>query len=213
MWKWQLAQAAEIRWWRNYLKNKSPLDYLQWKRNYWTAFLSQHNLQIAPQALCLDAGCSLAGIFMVLAQQQVVAIDPLLEQYEKHLSPFFARNNYKNVLFKNWGLENLDEEHIYDEIFCLNVINHVKDIKLSTQKLWKALKKGGRLTISVDAHNHKWLKYIFRLLPGDILHPHQLDKENYQQLFAEICQQPINEPILIKKERIFSYWLFVIIKI
>jgi len=212
MWKWKLAQAAEIRWWRNYLKNKTPLDYLQWKRNYWKDFLSKYGLEIRPDARCLDAGCSLAGIFIALDNQQVTAIDPLLEQYETHLGDFFDRKNYPNVEFKNIGLENLSDEGIYDEIFCLNVINHVKDIKLSTQKLWQSLKVGGRLSISVDAHNHRLLKRIFQLLPGDILHPHQLDKQNYQQLFADICQQPVNEPILIKKERIFSYWLFVITK-
>ncbi len=212
MWKWPLAQAAEIRWWRNYLKNKSPEQYLAWKRSYWLDFLQKYNIQIAPDAICLDAGASIAGIFTVLNTQKVVAIDPLFTQYETHLSAFFDKNHYKNVVFKNVSLENLADEGLYEEIFCLNAINHVKNIQLSTQKLWNGLKKGGRLFISVDAHNYLFLKYIFKLLPADILHPQQLDKKNYQQLFADICQQPISEPFLIKSQRIFSYWLFVIRK-
>jgi 2-polyprenyl-3-methyl-5-hydroxy-6-metoxy-1,4-benzoquinol methylase len=212
MWKWTLAQAAEIRWWKNYLKNKSPEQYLLWKKNYWITFLTQFDIKLEKDMVCLDAGSSLAGIFTVLNEQKVTAIDPLLNQYKQHLSMFFNTTNYHNVIFKNMSLEELSDTEIYDNIFCLNVINHVKDIHLSIQKLWNGLKIGGKLYLSVDAHNYRFLKYIFKLIPADILHPHQLDTNDYIRLLSTICDKIIAKPTLIKKEKIFSYWLFILQK-
>jgi 2-polyprenyl-6-hydroxyphenyl methylase/3-demethylubiquinone-9 3-methyltransferase len=39
--KWKIAQFFEIRWWRNYLSEKSKDEYLAWKRNYWQQFLKR----------------------------------------------------------------------------------------------------------------------------------------------------------------------------
>ena len=42
-WKWNLAQNIELRWWKNYLQDKNPTEYLVWKKEYWNNLLAQIN--------------------------------------------------------------------------------------------------------------------------------------------------------------------------
>ena len=83
--RWKIAQSAEIRWWQRYLKRKPAADYLQWKSAYWKTFLHQIGLKVKASENVLDAGCGPAGVFMVLKDQKVDAVDPLLDQYDKKL--------------------------------------------------------------------------------------------------------------------------------
>jgi 2-polyprenyl-6-hydroxyphenyl methylase/3-demethylubiquinone-9 3-methyltransferase len=87
--RWQIAQAAEIRWWKSYLKKKDTTAYRTWKTAYWKQLLSELHEQPSPDTRCLDAGCGPAGIFLALEQQRVYAIDPLLDQYQQlpHFQP------------------------------------------------------------------------------------------------------------------------------
>ena len=129
--RWKIAQAAEIRWWQRYLKNKNTSDYATWKKAYWTKLLSEIGLSAllnpntAAQKI-LDAGCGPAGIFMVLTpQHQVTALDPLLNDYEKKLA-HFKQIFYPDVTFVSKSLESFDaEKQNFDTVFCLNAINHV----------------------------------------------------------------------------------------
>lgn len=205
--KWKIAQQAEIRWWKNYLKGKDPLTYLTWKRNYWANFLKQINFHPASEAVCLDAGSGPAGIFIILDQSDVDAVDPLLDAYEKELN-IFSKEKYSNVSFQTKGLEQIDANQKYDVIFCLNAINHVENIELAYDKLKKALKPKGTLVLSIDSHNYQFFKHLFRLFPGDILHPHQYDLKEYQSELTTRGFQIINSE-LIKKEFFFNYFAIV----
>ena len=42
--RWKIAQAAEIRWWQRYLKNKPTADYAVWKTDYWQILLAEIGL-------------------------------------------------------------------------------------------------------------------------------------------------------------------------
>ena len=104
-----------------------------------------------------------------------------------------------------------DKKNIYDAIFCLNAINHVADLAHCFDVLVAAAKKGGKLVVSIDAHNYKLLKHIFQALPGDILHPHQYDLAEYQaMLTTRGCS--IDKVILKKHEFIFDYYVLVATK-
>ena len=208
--RWKIAQAAEIRWWRRYLNKKKKGEYLEWKRNYWYRFLAKTGLDIKNGAQILDAGCGPAGIFTVLSQYTVTAIDPLLESYDQQLV-HFDRTDYPGVTFKQTTIESFEESNSFDYVFCLNAINHVADIDLAMDRLITALKPDGTLVLSIDAHNYGWLKSIFRLLPGDILHPHQYDLEDYQLMLAKRnCK--ISASYVQKKEWIFNYHVLVATK-
>ncbi len=212
MLRWKIAQAAEIRWWKNYLKNKNPKEYLTWKKNYWTDFLQKCNIQLIENQRILDAGCGPAGIFTILNNQEVVAIDPLCNEYQLNFKSFFEEQNYPNVVFQTQQLENIQtEQKSFDYVFCLNVINHVVDMKTCLQKLWQLTKPGGTLIVSVDAHNYLFFKHLFRLIPADILHPHQYDLVEYKDILKNITGKEV-ESQLFKEEFFFNYFVLKVVK-
>lgn len=79
------------------------------------------------------------------------------------------RLNYRNTIKTKFNLDHskvidlditpLDFSNIYpeligkfDSVFCLNVVEHLKDDDLSIANMMKLLKNGGRLTVLVPAH-------------------------------------------------------------
>lgn len=207
-WRWQLAQWLELRWWKRYLNGRSPEEYLDWKKSYWIDFLEK--LKTLPPLAgksILDAGCGPAGIFIALDNSKVTALDPLLEKYAADLA-HFQPGKYHHVTFQPMSIEEMDYTENFDIAFCLNAINHVDDIEKSFDNLVRATKTGGHLVVSVDAHRHPWLMPLFRLLPGDALHPHQYNLAAYEHfLTARGCT--IMEKVLVRRENIFDYWVIV----
>lgn len=207
--RWRIAQYFEIRWWKNYFKDKDIHTYLSWKKEYWREFLKKIEGHVNPSAnsKILDAGCGPAGIFIALQDYNVTAIDPLLDQYHTSLS-FFKRELYPATKFETIALESFKRSRIFDIVFCLNAINHVSDLKLAFEQLYESAEIGGTLVVSIDAHNFTFLKYVFRLQPGDILHPHQYDLKEYKKILTDLnCT--ILQTLLIKKEFLFNHYVLV----
>lgn len=208
--RWKLAQYFEIRWWRRYLRDKDVSAYIDWKKTYWHNFLKKAALEVPLGASVLDAGCGPAGIFMVLDGRQVEALDPLLGQYERALA-HFRRRDYPGICFVEGALETFEPPTLYDWVFCLNALNHVANLEHCVDRLAALTAPGGTLVISVDVHNHLWLKRLFRAFPGDVLHPHQHDLKEYGHLL-EHCGCKVVKTLCLKKEEIFSYYLLVVQK-
>lgn len=207
--RWRVAQHFEIKWWKNYLKNKKIGDYLSWKKNYWENFFEKlkSNIKIDPESKVLDAGCGPAGIFTILQHSQITAIDPLLDSYDTNLQ-HFKKEQYPNTKFQNVALENYSAEDVFDVVFCINAINHVSDLEKSFENLVKSAKAKGKLVVSIDAHNHQLLKHIFRWQPADILHPHQYDLQEYEKMLTDLgCK--ILQIELVKKEFLFNHYVLV----
>ncbi|MCH8903053.1 MAG: methyltransferase domain-containing protein [Bacteroidetes bacterium] len=221
--KWRLAQYTELHWWKNYLKDKSKESYLDWKRTYWKLLLEKikTNLQLDSGRTVLDVGCGPAGIFIILNHLQVDAVDPLLDEYN-NMNANFQKSDFPEVNFHAVPFEKYETHKKYDTVFCLNAINHVADLKLSINRLIHHTRVGGFLLVSIDAHNYRILKYLFTLIPGDILHPHQYLLKDYENLLTLNTESKngnsndngleIVERLLIKKQRIFNHHLVVIRK-
>ena len=221
MLRWQIAQQAEIRWWKNYLKKKEKGPYLKWKKAYWQTLLDLlgNELILNKNAHVLDAGCGPAGVFILLNEQtecMITAIDPLLDKYTNEI-PFFDQNDYPNIEFVNTGIEDFDiaqtqlNEKLFDSIFCMNAINHVHDIDKSWDILTSSLRPNGQLVVTIDAHNSKLAKKVFAALPGDILHPHQYTLKEYKD---QLLQRNfvIKQEHLIKEEKLFNHYLLLLEK-
>ena len=206
--RWALAQYFEQRWWKNYLKSKDLNSYIQWKKGYWKQFIDGLPYPILLQASgnYLDAGCGPAGINMVLPGQ-VTAIDPLLTNYHSQF-PFFKPSEYPNVTFKQATLEDYIPSQTFAIVFCLNVINHVQNIKKAMLTLKQCCAESGILVLSVDVHNYRWLCWLFRLVQADVMHPQQFDEEAYQKLLEDTGFKVLAKKVL-KKELIFSYKVYV----
>jgi 2-polyprenyl-3-methyl-5-hydroxy-6-metoxy-1,4-benzoquinol methylase len=211
--KWEIAQYLEIRWWNRYLKNKTANDYLKWKKDYWKGFLQQIQLgnELLENKNILDAGCGPTGIFCLLDSLgcSITAIDPLFGKYRdlQHFRP----GKYQNTRFLKVGLEEFRDEGGFDLIFCLNVINHVRSLDKAIGNLYKLLKPGGQLIISMDVHRFLLFKKILQLLPLDIMHPHQFGLREYRCMLEDAGFN-ILQNIGIKKSRIFNYHCIVAIK-
>jgi 2-polyprenyl-6-hydroxyphenyl methylase/3-demethylubiquinone-9 3-methyltransferase len=205
--RWRIAQFFEKQWWKNYLRGKTPDEYLAWKRKYWLEFLKKIDLDIkAIQGPVIDIGCGPAGIFMVLENKNVTAVDPLLWHYTK--LPIFKTAHYPYVNFEGATFEKFESEEKYQTIFCLNAINHFIDIEYSFKKLFDMTKQGGQVHVSIDAHNHSFFRKILSLLPMDVLHPHQYYLEEYEEFLVKQGYD-INKKVLIKKDWIFDYWVLI----
>lgn len=217
--RWQIAQWFELKWWQRYFSGKDKAAYYEWKRQYWRRLLDQlaDVLPLTEAKTLADLGCGPAGIFTVFPDKEVTAVDPLLDSYEQML-PFFDRKDYPYTTFINQSLEEFEapKSHEgdfnsrkgFDITFCMNAINHVADIDLAYDRLVSATKDGGHLVVSIDAHNHSFFRWLFRLIPGDILHPHQYDLSEYD-LFLTTRGCTIEKTVLVKKEFFFSHYVQV----
>jgi len=205
--RWQIAQRAELKWWQNYLKKQDKATYLKWKRHYWKTLLNRLDppLDLSEDARVLDAGCGPAGVFIVLNRCPVDAVDPLLDAYDNNL-PHFQKKDYPNVRFITRPLEQFQKAESYDVIFCMNAINHVARLDVCLDNLVQSLKAGGRLVLTIDAHNYRGFKHLFRLIPGDILHPHQYNLEEYRQLLSERGLE-ITQTLKIKSAFFFDHYV------
>jgi 2-polyprenyl-6-hydroxyphenyl methylase/3-demethylubiquinone-9 3-methyltransferase len=209
--KWKLAQSIELRWWKNYLGDKNPSEYIIWKKNYWLNLLSKiETLNLTDGLDVLDCGCGPAGVFIAMPNPiKVDAEDPLLLEYENKLD-HFKRIDYPNINFYPVALEDFEPNKKYDLIFCMNAINHVSDIDFCYDKLCSMLKPNGQLVITIDAHNHSFFKNLFRTIPGDILHPHQYDLNEYNH-FLTSRNLKITQTEKLKSEFFFNHYLQVAI--
>jgi 2-polyprenyl-6-hydroxyphenyl methylase/3-demethylubiquinone-9 3-methyltransferase len=207
-WRWKIAQTLEYKWWQRYLKNKDAFEYLGWKFHYWQDVLLRLSkvVELPQSKTILDAGCGPAGIFIALKGNTVDAVDPLLDKYEN--LPHFSKEKYLWTQFHQQSIEQITAVEKYDIIYCMNAINHVENIELCYDNLVRALKPEGFLIISTDAHKHNFLKKIFQLIPGDILHPYQFNLAEYNAFLTK-RNCVIIEDILYKEEGIFNYYITV----
>ena len=205
--QWRVAQFLERRWWQRYLHKRDKTQYLAWKTNYWRDFLKKTGLSLPYPARILDAGCGPAGIFTILNEHQVDALDPLITAYEQDL-PHFRPADYPWVRFVTCPLEQFEATAVYDAVFCLNAINHVSDLPLCLARLADCCAPQGALVLSVDVHRHPWLKPLFRAIPGDALHPQQHSLQEYEEMLKNLHLRPLKK-VCLKQEAIFEYWLLV----
>ena len=205
--RWRVAQWLELRWWRRYLKRKSPEAYLTDKRTYWERLLRQLDWSVVDGARVLDAGCGPAGIFVYLHdRQQVTAVDPLLSKYES--LAIFHLGRYPNVDFREVALEDYRAAKAYDAVYCLNAINHVNNWAAGLDALTQVSRAGTTLLLTSDVHRHAWLLPLFRLLPGDALHPQQHAAQDYALALAARGWR-IDRTQVLRTERIFEYRAWV----
>jgi 2-polyprenyl-3-methyl-5-hydroxy-6-metoxy-1,4-benzoquinol methylase len=207
--RWKIAQWFELQWWQQYLRGKDKATYLTWKKNYWQNLLQkiEGDIKINSTQTVIDLGCGPAGIFIALSDNKVTAVDPLLDEYEKQ-TQFFNPSDYPNVSFVQNTIEEFHSQTKYDLVCCMNAINHVHDIEKGFEQLRMLCSENGTIIVSIDAHNFPFFKYLFRLIPGDILHPHQYDLKEYQG-FLERDGWKNSKPVLLKHEFFFDHYLLV----
>lgn len=208
--RWRLAQWLERRWWRRYIgRQPSPEAYLLAKKQYWQQVLQILGHEPRPGAAVLDAGCGPAGIFILLHEsQELTALDPLLEAYERDLA-IFKKAQYPQVNFVAQPIENTSFPNAsFKTIYCFNAINHVSDWEAALDQLRCWIQPGGRLLISSDVHRWRLLHRIFSILPGDALHPQQHLASDYEKALQARGWKIDNSHVL-RRGLIFDYRAWV----
>jgi len=102
----------------------------------------------------LDAGCGTGRLTLELLRNgyEVVAVDHEEDMVEL-TNNSVAKDGFKQRVAMKISLENLDQlsSDEFDEIFCCDVIEHVKDDRRALSQLRDLLKPNGRLIITVPA--------------------------------------------------------------
>lgn len=208
--RWKIAQWFELQWWRGYLRKKDKAEYLAWKKNYWNNLLDKiaGQVKIKPTDSVVDLGCGPAGVFIALSLNKITAVDPLLEEYEKQ-TLFFKRSDYPDVKFVKSTIEDFDSAGAkYDVVCCMNAINHVHNMTRGFEKLREFCAENGTIVVSIDAHNFSFFKYLFRIIPGDILHPHQYSLKEYA-CFLNKGGWQVSQPVLLNHEFFFDHYVLL----
>lgn len=140
---------------------------------------------------------------------KVIAVDPLIDEYEKQTG-VFQKSDYPNTTFVETPIEEFNPagNSKFDIVFCMNAINHVHDIVKGFDKLREICADNGAIVISVDAHNINFFKYLFRLVPADILHPHQYDLTEYEKLLNANGWETTGI-YLMKQSFLFDHWVLI----
>ena len=204
--RWRIAQKLELAWWRCYLARRPSTAYLRAKKRYWERLLDAAGPELRPASRILDAGCGPAGIFLVLDGHEVVAIDPLLPAYRKHL-PVFDPARYPWVVFEAYPLEHFTDAKGFDLACCMNAINHVEDWEGCLRQLHQLLRPGGRLLLSVDVHRRKGWQRLLQGTGVDLLHPHQHRQAEYLTFLGRIGFKDLSFH-RIRAGKVFDHALF-----
>ena len=171
--------------------------------------LSGADKLLPDEASVLDVGCGPAGIFAVLSENQVTAVDPLLDKYRSEIDHFIP-SDYSWVEFIQGDFEMIELDQQFDFIFCLNAINHVHDFDTFIEKLINSMKSAGYLFLTIDTHNFTALKHLARWMPFlDPLHPWQYDLREYTNKF-ESDSLTLVQTINLKRRFVFDYDLLVL---
>lgn len=179
--KWWLAQFLEKKWWTYYLRSKSPEEYLHKKKIYWHKVLKTVEVSVSPIDSVIDLGCGPAGIFTIFdGINPVIGVDPLMDYYQQAFKALF--DQYHHTHFMTSALENFTSPTKSQWVFCMNAINHVQDINACFEQIKQCGTAQSTYIISSDLHRNYWPKKMLQLLPFDMLHPKQMDKNDFESL-------------------------------
>jgi ubiquinone/menaquinone biosynthesis C-methylase UbiE len=155
-------QKHELEWWTNY-------NYMPWGE--WTQYHSKLHMHLRPFRSVADVGSGPVPFFLsgVIFYEDAIAIDPLISKY-------LSIERYKQYHDKEFGCFSRIEdvcEKMFDGVFCLNTIDHVRDPTAFISELDRILEPGGRLYVCVDVEK-----------PPDPLHPHMIHADWLDEQFS-----------------------------
>lgn len=187
---WNIAQAEELKVWMN-----EPNDSDDW--NFWWSqkFDNYEFLKGRPQISTIyEAGCGpyAKNIEIVMSSlryvpKTIVLSDPLLQSYcnmRKSVSRF---NGYDNVKLVSEALENFDFENFQlpksDLTICINVLDHVRSVKMCFDHLYNSLNTEGILILGQDLTSIEDLEKLGNM--DDPCHPIRIDEQSIRKHIDE----------------------------
>lgn len=126
-WRTQIAQGQE--------------GFLEQRRDDWLDHLA-HFPDLSGTGRILEVGTGLVSVFE-FSDKDCVSIDPLQDEYLASYKKEPSKVDYR----KDW--EGIEDES-FDEVLCVNVIDHTPDPHGLLEKIKRALKPKGKLYFQVN---------------------------------------------------------------
>lgn len=121
-----------------------------WKRLYLAIQLAQRKLNLDDNLKVIDLGCG-QGIFLGLLEKEFkniktfgVDIEPCVLEAKK-----FLKAKIKIADIRNSGFP----KHFFDIVFCLDVLEHFKNLEEPIREIKRILKPNGLLVVSLPTEN------------------------------------------------------------
>jgi ubiquinone/menaquinone biosynthesis C-methylase UbiE len=154
-------------------------DFLMRKlRDYWKTYRYLEEILSFIRPLdgkrILDVGCGVISVLNVVkvSNAEFYGIDPLMDEYKKL---------YKLDESVTWSRASGEEipfnDKYFDVVFCTNIIDHTDDPLKVVEELYRVLKLGAYLVLTVD---------IFQKEEGrDPAHPHAFTEHYANKILAD----------------------------
>jgi 2-polyprenyl-3-methyl-5-hydroxy-6-metoxy-1,4-benzoquinol methylase len=137
--------VAEVGYWNGRFKHFGEEEFLKLKKIDWDSLSGKFNFKpfIAGQR-GVDLGCGLVSMFEFSEGLEVVAVDPLRDEYNK----IYITKPNPNIIYQK-KTETLRSE-AFDFVWLVNVIDHTPDPTYLIEESFRLLKPGGLLYLEVN---------------------------------------------------------------
>lgn len=196
--RWNVAQANEFTTWMN-----APKKGDDWNR-WWAHHFNDYRFLVeeTPHSI-MEVGCgpyanNLRNVLSVLPNKPEVALnDPLLEKYiQQNFSVTEVITEHRAKLFP-CPLEEISLDKTFDCIICINVLDHVYDVKQCMEKIKRLLTKGGILIFGQDLTNEQDVEQCPEMVT-DKMHPIRFDLDYINEFLKSYY--PIYSQILPREQ-------------
>jgi len=192
---WQNNLTSELSFWTNYFKTKS---YKYVKESHLLFFKKWFKvpIEIFSEAIILDVGSGPSSHLYDIEARIKVAIDPLMDKYEK-ITKNYEFPNDDVIKLKGRGEELPFTSESFDFVFTFNGIDHWADWQKGILEIKRVLKKNGKLLLYV----------VFDRPNPNPHHPFCIDEDSIKWIEEQGFKIIQSEILLIEKRRKF-YGMF-----
>jgi hypothetical protein len=170
----------------------SPDDMHEWvevRRDTWARlidYLMRQGLVNRPRKT-LDIGGKGTAIFLALKDGERYAVDPVYQDlFQVH--PFLRElDEYQGVNFLAMPVEEVATVDRFESIFCINVLDHMADLKTIAGKIEGLLAPSGTLVVIVDCYADRAVRNLVRWFDVDLPHPHHFLTQDIPLLFSRLA--------------------------
>ena len=102
----------------------------------------------------LEVGCGTGFVIQAVQEHNPKAVLCGSDYFEEGL--VHARKRMPSINFTQQDARTMDEEDFYDVIGAFDVIEHINEDELVLSNMYRALKQGGALLVTVPQHRWLW---------------------------------------------------------
>ncbi len=109
------------------------------------------------KGICLEVGSGVGNISQFfVAEKKPISLSDIRLNYREILKKKFSLSDDRvinlDIALPDFSLKHKALLGKFDSVFCLNVVEHIKDDKLAISNMMELLKPGGKLTVLVPAY-------------------------------------------------------------